>query len=118
MPATYEELHQRLLKEREALMAQLNGLHGKVREEGVGYGNHMADAASEVFEQARDISVRQRIRHALDDVLHALAKFEDGTYGICESCGGIIALPRLEALPSARYCMACQRRLEGTGGRR
>ncbi len=113
MPATYEELHQQLLRQKENLRAQLNSLQGQVRESGVGYGNHMADAASEVFEQARDISMRRRLQHALDDVEHALAKFEDGTYGICESCGGIIALPRLEALPSARYCMSCQRRMEG-----
>ena len=43
----------------------------------------------------------------LEEVEHALAKFADGSFGRCESCGNMIAEARLEAMPSARYCMNC-----------
>ncbi len=113
MPVTYDELHQQLWEQAKELKAQLEALQRSVREEGVGYSNHMADVGSEVFEQARDVSLSKTLRHSLEDVEAALHKFDDGTYGICESCGTIIELARLEALPSARYCMQCQSRHEG-----
>jgi DnaK suppressor protein len=43
---------------------------------------------------------------------HALAKFEDGSYGLCEVCGQAIGASRLLARPEARLCIACQTRLE------
>jgi DnaK suppressor protein len=43
---------------------------------------------------------------------HALAKFSDGTYGSCENCGEEIGLSRLNARPEARFCIACQTRME------
>jgi len=113
MPLTYDELHQLLVNQESELKSQLATIANEVREDGVGYSNHMADAGTEVFEQARDVSLCQQLRRSLDDIKHALVKFEDGTYGICESCGAIIDIPRLEAVPAARYCMRCQTRLEG-----
>jgi len=43
---------------------------------------------------------------------HALAKFEDGSYGLCEGCGQAIAPSRLLARPEARLCISCQTRAE------
>jgi DnaK suppressor protein len=43
---------------------------------------------------------------------HALAKFEDGSYGLCEACGQPIGESRLLARPEARLCIACQTRAE------
>lgn len=113
MPVTYQELHQYLLATQDKLTNQLETTRRAVREDGVGYSNHMADAGTEVFEQARDVSVARQLARKLEDVQHALNKFEDGTYGICESCGTIIERARLEALPSARHCIRCQSRQEG-----
>ncbi len=48
----------------------------------------------------------------LDIVRHALAKFVDHRYGLCESCGEAIGYSRLEARPEARLCINCQTRLE------
>jgi DnaK suppressor protein len=45
---------------------------------------------------------------------HALAKFEDGSYGLCEMCGQPIGESRLLARPEARLCIACQTRVERT----
>lgn len=43
---------------------------------------------------------------------HALAKFDDGSYGECEVCGKPIGFSRLQARPEARLCIACQTRAE------
>lgn len=45
-------------------------------------------------------------------VRHALAKLEDGEYGLCEQCGGPIGYSRLQARPEARLCIVCQTRAE------
>jgi DnaK suppressor protein len=42
----------------------------------------------------------------------ALAAIEAGTFGSCRHCKGPIALPRLEALPEAPFCLECQERFE------
>jgi DnaK suppressor protein len=114
MPITYNELHEQLSVQKSQLEEQLDTTARAVREDGVGYSNHMADVGTEVFEQARDVSLARQLQRSLEDVEHALGKFGDGTYGICETCGRIIELARLEALPSARLCMQCQSRREGT----
>jgi DnaK suppressor protein len=106
---THAELQQMLEGERARLKAQL--AHGESRiNEHVGYGNHMADDATEAFEQARDFSVRTRLEGTLLEVEHALRKFEAGTYGVCESCGVKIDWARLEAKPEARLCIKCRQR--------
>jgi RNA polymerase-binding transcription factor DksA len=64
--------------------------------------------------------LEDRERHALDEILIALAKLGTGTYGVCEHCGGELPLARLRAMPAACYCLSCQAHREasptGTGG--
>lgn len=45
-------------------------------------------------------------------VKHALGKFADGSYGVCENCGEPIGWSRLNARPEARFCIACQTKIE------
>ena len=47
-------------------------------------------------------------REQLADVEHALHKFEEGTYGFCDSCGQPIDPERLEAIPEASLCIKCK----------
>lgn len=56
----------------------------------------------EVLEEVGNLAVDE-IRH----IKAALQKIDDGTYGVCEKCGGKIAPKRLEALPYATACIAC-----------
>jgi DnaK suppressor protein len=51
-------------------------------------------------------------RRLLRDVVSALKKIDEGSFGTCERCGEAIAEKRLEALPFARYCIDCQRVVE------
>ena len=45
-------------------------------------------------------------------VKDALARLDDGKFGICEECGEAVNLSRLEAVPWARYCRDCQQEVE------
>jgi DnaK suppressor protein len=73
------------------------------------YGSQAA-AASHVFEQQRDLALRERSRGELEKVDAALRKLDDGTYGTCANCGNPIGGERLEAIPWAPYCIDCARK--------
>jgi DnaK suppressor protein len=90
----------------QVLIAQMDSEGG----ENLGYGNHMADDATEAFEQAKELALHQNARQLLTQVTDALERFEQGTYGICERCGEDIDPARLEALPYATLCLQCQKR--------
>lgn len=92
----------------QAVIAQAEAEGGK----NLGYGNHMADDATEAFEQAKDLALRQNAEQLLIKVQDALGRFEQGTYGICERCGVEIDPARLQALPYATLCLRCQQRLD------
>ncbi|HLX33628.1 MAG TPA: TraR/DksA C4-type zinc finger protein [Candidatus Limnocylindrales bacterium] len=68
------------------------------------YGSQAA-AATHVFEQQRDLALRDRERTVLRDVEAALAELAAGTYGTCRVCGRPIAAARLEAIPWAQLCI-------------
>jgi DnaK suppressor protein len=72
------------------------------------YGSQAA-AATHVFEQQRDLALRDHNQQHLEAIEGALARLDSGTYGRCTSCGKAIAPERLEALPWAALCIDCQR---------
>ena len=72
------------------------------------YGSQAA-AATHVFEQQRDLALRDRARHQLSLVESALARLEQDRFGTCLRCGRPIADERLEALPWAEHCIDCAR---------
>jgi DnaK suppressor protein len=67
--------------------------------------------AAEWSEQM-DLELLEGEDRNLQEVAEALRRMEEGTYGLCEECGQPIGYTRLEALPWARACVACQERLE------
>lgn len=101
----HEAARARLLEERQRLLDELGE-----EIEGPGqmtYGSQAA-AATHVFEQQRDLALRERATLQLELVDEALARLDDGTYGTCRRCGRPIAAGRLEALPWAAHCIECQ----------
>jgi RNA polymerase-binding protein DksA len=98
----------------ESEQARLQTVIAQTEAEGgknLGYGNHMADDASEAFEQAKELALRQNAQKLLSQVQDALERFEQGTYGVCERCGDEIDPARLKALPYVTLCLRCQQRL-------
>ena len=77
-----------------------------------GAGDDQADAVAKSFEREHELSLVAGARTGLEQNLHALERLEDGTYGICESCGNPIGKLRLQAYPRATLCMTCKSKQE------
>jgi len=115
----HETIRKRLLAERDELLHHIRRLEQITEElrgdrsggEG-GVSNHMAEGASGTFDQERNLALESNLRRTLESVEAALKRLEHGTYGLCETCGQPIDRARLETLPYAARCVACQRRLE------
>lgn len=73
---------------------------------------HMADMGSDTFEQDFTLGLMSSERKIVAEILAALKRIQDGTYGICEGTGRPIPKARLEASPWARYCVEYATRLE------
>lgn len=67
-----------------------------------------ADQAGQSLEKELQFELSDNERNQLDQIEGALRKMDKGTYGLCEQCQKEIPKPRIEALPFARYCIACQ----------
>ena len=67
-----------------------------------------ADSAQATAERSQQLSMIEQLQVMYAEVLAALARAGDGTFGKCERCGEEIPIERLEALPTARLCVACK----------
>jgi len=97
--------HKRLVEELEQLKADARPAED--RREGSPFGKR-EEEANEALELERRVSLERRIRDSLAEVEHALHKFEDESYGLCDNCGQPIDPARLEALPQASLCLNCK----------
>ncbi len=111
MTTNYNLLRSRLENEQKRLSEQLDQLEANVHpaeeREGSPFGKR-EEGAAETLELEERLALEKRVRDQLAEAEHALHKFEEGTYGLCESCGQLIDPERLEALPQARRCMSCK----------
>jgi RNA polymerase-binding protein DksA len=69
-----------------------------------------AEGGSMAFEFEKVLSIDANAEDLLRKVEHALEHINEGTYGICESCGNPIPVARLTALPYATICVECAKR--------
>jgi DnaK suppressor protein len=107
-----DELRERLLAEQVVLQEQLatieeqsfatsqSDISGEVS-----FDEENADAGTFTFERERDLSIENNVRDLLGKIDRALARMDDGTYGICSRCGKPIEKARLKALPYADLCI-------------
>ena len=70
--------------------------------------DHLEEEADEAEEFGNQLGIVQALKERLNDVEHALAKFEKGAYGICENCGIEIDKELLAAVPESRLCRDCK----------
>lgn len=74
-----------------------------------GFDEDYADAGTATFEREKDLSIANNINNLVDKIDKALAKIEQGSYGICENCGQPISADRLKALPHVLLCINCKK---------
>ena len=104
-----------LLVERERVEKALENIHeenpGTVEDEtgDETSDQHPGDVATAMHDRELDYGLEENSEHVLAAIDAALARIEEGTYGICTNCGRPIAVQRLEALPWADLCIDCAR---------
>jgi DnaK suppressor protein len=119
--AEMESFRQQLLALKKRVGGDLSdleeeALHAVGGEESGGLSNvpvHPADLGTNNFEEALALDLLENEEKILDEVNDALARIEQGTFGRCENCGQEISRERLKALPYARYCIRCARKIQG-----
>ncbi len=105
-------LRSRLESEQKRLIGELEQLEANARpieerRDGSPFGKR-EEEATETFELEKRLALEKQLTDHLSEVKHALGKFEQETYGLCDSCGQPIAPERLEALPQASLCVNCK----------
>ena len=98
-----EDLRVALEEEADLLRSKVQELDAKGDD--LSYDEGFADSAQVAAERGENRVLYDQLRRELDDIEHALARMDDGTYGTCEVCGGQISDARLEMLPSTRFCI-------------
>lgn len=96
---------------RELEQLDLDSKSDDARREGSPFGKR-EEEATESLEFEKRLALEKQLHEQMADVEHALKKIEDGTYGICDSCGKPIAPKRLEALAAASLCIDCKAKNE------
>ncbi|HEX7077420.1 MAG TPA: TraR/DksA C4-type zinc finger protein [Candidatus Eisenbacteria bacterium] len=109
----------RLLEERKKLLGQMGYLEktlNQTQRDSAGdlsaYSFHMADMGTDAMEREKTFlfaSAEGRLLYNVDQALRRLYRNE---FGLCQSCGKEIGKPRLEAIPHASLCVACQEKQE------
>ncbi len=73
------------------------------------FGKRIGDGTTEAISRLTDVGVGTSLEVSMERVDRAIAKLEEGTYGLCDSCGSPIAPARLAAAPESVLCIACAR---------
>ena len=106
------ELHEQRAHSTQIITQQESELSGLMRDAGDGAGHDQADLGATSFERDHELTVLNNERDKLAQIERALGRIDDGTYGVCESCGNPIGKMRLMAFPRATLCMTCKQREE------
>ena len=99
--ATYEQQAQSLREEAEQLAADMEP--GDIQ-----FDEESGEGGTLNVERERDLALSAQARAAVEEIDRALAKIDQGTYGVCEKCGEPIKKARLKALPYASLCISCK----------
>jgi DnaK suppressor protein len=109
---TLDGLRASLLQHRESFRREIagQGIDPDSEDFGLALERGFADGGQATAERERLLSLAGELRNSLREVERALSKFDRGTFGVCERCGGAIAVERLDAIPWATLCISCKRK--------
>jgi DnaK suppressor protein len=97
-----------LVEKRADILARLAGLSAVPTDSGgISFGKRVGDGTSLAVERITQVAAHEQLLFQLAEVERALAKFTEGTFGICDVCRGQIPAERLEVHPWAVRCVTC-----------
>lgn len=106
--ALLEQERQTYTEQAEALKAEADQMAQEMEPGDIQFDEESGEGGTMNIDRERDLALSAQARAAVDEIDHALAKIDNGTYGTCENCGQPIPKARLKALPFARLCIACK----------
>ena len=93
---------------RDAVSGRVSGLAQRPeRGSAQGFGKRIGDGTVEAISRLTEIGVGRSLESGLMRTERALAKLDEGTYGICDRCGAAIPAGRLRAMPDSVLCVSC-----------
>ena len=114
-PAQLARFEARLRAERadaEERLAEFDDAMAEVRiarSDATADDEHDPEGPTMTQEWSQRTAVLADVRSELTEIDHALARIDDGSYGICARCGKRITVARLDARPTAELCIDCAR---------
>jgi len=110
-----QSIKKQLEEQRTEIKKRLEEVAKKSGKEGSGYetkfpeyGRAEDENADEVAAFVDSLSVEDNLEKTLEDIELAMKKISQGRYGICEKCGKPIPMERLQAFPTAKFCLDCK----------
>jgi DnaK suppressor protein len=82
----------------------------------VSFGKRIGDGTTEAVERFSTTAAARSLASTAREVERALEKLDEGSYGRCDRCGGVIGSDRLEARPWTVLCVECASRSPDRGG--
>jgi len=107
-----DEIRKKLVSERERILENAKKTMESITNPNFDDLSDEGDVASSETDQTISLRLRDREAMLLSKIEKTLKKFEEGTFGICESCGENISVKRLKARPVAQYCIRCKQERE------
>ena len=111
-----KKVRQQLQSDIAGLLADINeaesAIAARLGDAAVDAGDDPADAGAKTYEREHELALTENARELLALSERALARMDDGTFGVCESCGQPIGKARLQAFPRATLCVTCKQREE------
>jgi DnaK suppressor protein len=111
----FETQRKALLEEREtytrqahSLKAEADALAEDMEPGDVQFDEESGEGDTINVERERDLQLSAQALQSVEEIDRALAKIDDGSYGICEQCNEPIPKERLKALPYAALCVRCK----------
>jgi|SRR5208283_3018070 len=101
-----QEIRKRLLRQKEELLTGAGVIRNSLPEETA--FPELGDQASAEINRNFALRLRERERKLLKKIEAAIEKIDNGSYGVCETCGQEIGLKRLEARPVTTMCIDCK----------
>lgn len=74
---------------------------------GISFGKRVGDGTSIAVERITQVAAHDQLQEVLRDLVRAQEKLVEGTYGVCDGCGGVIPPGRLEVRAWSTRCVAC-----------
>jgi RNA polymerase-binding protein DksA len=100
---------ERLEQQRQEAVREIENLRNDLRN----MAEPSADEADvDAYEREKTWALVQSLKRKIESIDHAIRQAQEGTYGICESCGQKIDPARLEILPDTTLCLSCKRKTE------